>query len=87
MLVNALAEISRKKHVTVAQISLAWLLARRPWIVPIPGTRNHSRMLENIGSLDVRLSEDDLQFIDSIHSQNAVHGARYGDSDMAMVNG
>jgi aryl-alcohol dehydrogenase-like predicted oxidoreductase len=87
MLVNALAEIARKKHVTVAQISLAWLLARRPWIVPIPGTRNHSRMLENIGSLDVRLSEDDLQFIDSIHSQNAVHGARYGDSDMAMVNG
>ncbi|MDQ7980965.1 aldo/keto reductase [Paraburkholderia sp. SARCC-3016] len=85
-LVEALARIARRKDATVAQVALAWLLAKRPWIVPIPGTRKHSRMIENIGAVNVTLTANDLESIDRDHPGRVI-GARYGDSDMAMVNG
>jgi aryl-alcohol dehydrogenase-like predicted oxidoreductase len=86
-LVDALTGIAQQKSATVAQVALAWLLARKPWIVPIPGTRKHSRMIENLGALDITLTTDDLETIDRVHPKKVISGARYGDSDLAMVNG
>src|SRR5947209_1850127 len=76
-LVDLLGEIGKQKKATPAQIALAWLLAQRPWIVPIPGTRKLERLDENIGAVAVELTSDDLREIDSAASQITVHGARY----------
>jgi aryl-alcohol dehydrogenase-like predicted oxidoreductase len=76
-LVDVIAEIAGRKHATPAQIALAWLLAQKPWIVPIPGTRKLERLEENIGAVNVKLSADDLREIDGATSQIPVHGARY----------
>jgi aryl-alcohol dehydrogenase-like predicted oxidoreductase len=76
-LVDVMAEIAGRKHATPAQVALAWLLAQKPWIVPIPGTRKLERLEENIGAVNVRLSADDLREIDGATSQIPVHGARY----------
>jgi aryl-alcohol dehydrogenase-like predicted oxidoreductase len=67
----------RGQKATPAQIALAWLLAQKPWIVPIPGTTKLSRLEENIGAAAVNLSPDDLREIDSAASQITVQGARY----------
>jgi aryl-alcohol dehydrogenase-like predicted oxidoreductase len=75
--VELLARIAKQKKATPAQIALAWLLARKPWIVPIPGTRRLERLDENIGALAVRLTSDDLGEIDRAASQITVQGARY----------
>jgi aryl-alcohol dehydrogenase-like predicted oxidoreductase len=75
--VDLLAKIAQQKKATPAQIALAWLLARKPWIVPIPGTRRLERLDENIGALGVRLTSDDLREIDRAASQITVQGARY----------
>jgi aryl-alcohol dehydrogenase-like predicted oxidoreductase len=75
--VDLLARIAKQKKATPAQIALAWLLARKPWIVPIPGTRRLERLDENIGALAVRLTSDDLREIDRAASQITVQGARY----------
>jgi aryl-alcohol dehydrogenase-like predicted oxidoreductase len=75
--VDLLARIAKQKKATPAQIALAWLLARKPWIVPIPGTRRLERLDENIGALAVRLTSDDLRAIDRAASQITVQGARY----------
>jgi aryl-alcohol dehydrogenase-like predicted oxidoreductase len=75
--VELLARIAKQKKATPAQIALAWLLARKPWIVPIPGTRRLERLDENIGALAVRLASDDLREIDRAASQITVQGARY----------
>jgi aryl-alcohol dehydrogenase-like predicted oxidoreductase len=75
--VDLLARIAKQKKATPAQIALAWLLARKPWIVPIPGTRRLERLDENIGALVVRLTSDDLREIDRAASQITVQGARY----------
>jgi aryl-alcohol dehydrogenase-like predicted oxidoreductase len=72
-----LAEIAERKKATPAQIALAWLLARKPWIVPIPGTRKLKRLEENIGAAAVELTSDDLREIESATSKIAVQGARY----------
>jgi aryl-alcohol dehydrogenase-like predicted oxidoreductase len=65
------------KQATPAQIALAWLLAQKPWVVPIPGTTKLSRLDENIGSVAIELTPDDLREIDSAASKIPVQGARY----------
>jgi len=76
-LINLLGRIAEQKHATPAQIALAWLLAQKPWIAPIPGTTKLSRMEENIGAVEVELTPDDLREIDSAASKINVQGARY----------
>jgi aryl-alcohol dehydrogenase-like predicted oxidoreductase len=76
-LVNLLRSTAERKKVTPAQIALAWLLAQKPWIVPIPGTTKLSRLEENIGAVVVELTSGDLQEIDSTASKITIEGARY----------
>jgi len=76
-LIDMLKSIGERKKATPAQIALAWLLAQRPWIVPIPGTRKLERLEENIGAVAVELTSDDLREIDRAASRITVQGARY----------
>ncbi len=76
-LVDLLGEIGKRKNATPAQIALAWLLAQKPWIVPIPGTTKLHRLEENIGAVAIELSPGDLQQIESAASKIPVQGARY----------
>ena len=76
-LVAFLAEIAARKQVTQAQVALAWLLAQKPWIVPIPGTKRLDRLEENIGAANVALTPDDIGDIDRTASAITVQGARY----------
>ncbi|MCA1705998.1 MAG: aldo/keto reductase [Actinobacteria bacterium] len=85
-LINLLASISARKNATPAQVALAWLLARKPWIAPIPGTRRVERLDENIGAVDVDLSPDDLREIESAASQIEVQGARYPEHLERLTN-
>jgi aryl-alcohol dehydrogenase-like predicted oxidoreductase len=75
--VDLLTRIAKEKNATPAQIALAWLLAQKPWIVPIPGTTKLSRLDENIGSLEIKLTPDDLREIDTAASKITVEGDRY----------
>jgi aryl-alcohol dehydrogenase-like predicted oxidoreductase len=75
-LVDLLATIAARKQATPAQIALAWLLAQKPWIVPIPGTTKPARLEENIGAVAIALTADDLREIESAASQITVQGAR-----------
>ncbi len=84
-LVDALGEIAARKHATPAQIALAWLLARKPWIVPIPGTTKLHRLEENLAAADVELTPDDLRAIESAVSANPVQGARYSEQHQQRV--
>src|SRR2546430_2527744 len=77
VLVDLLNRITRRKRATPAQIALAWLLAQKPWIVPIPGTTKLNRLEENIGAVGVELTSDDLREIDDAASKITVAGARY----------
>ena len=76
-LIDLLGKIGKRKKATPAQIALAWLLAQKPWIVPIPGTTKLHRLDENIGAVAVELTPDDLREIDGAASKITVHGARY----------
>jgi aryl-alcohol dehydrogenase-like predicted oxidoreductase len=76
-LVELLASVGERKKATPAQIALAWLLAQKPWIVPIPGTTKLHRLDENIGAISVELTPDDLRDIDEAESKITVQGARY----------
>jgi len=76
-LVDLLGKIAERKKATPAQIALAWLLAQKPWIVPIPGTTKLDRLEENIGAVAVELTPDDLSEIESAASKITVQGARY----------
>jgi aryl-alcohol dehydrogenase-like predicted oxidoreductase len=76
-LVDLLATIGKQKKASPAQVALAWLLAQKPWIVPIPGTTKLSRLEENIGAAAVDLSPTDLREIEDAASKITVHGARY----------
>jgi aryl-alcohol dehydrogenase-like predicted oxidoreductase len=76
-LVDLLGTIAERKKATPAQIALAWLLARKPWIVPIPGTRKLERLEENVGAAAIELASDDLREIESAASKITVQGARY----------
>ena len=85
-LVDLLGSIAQRKDATPAQIALAWLLAQKPWIVPIPGTRRLERLDENIGAADVELTPDDLREIERAASQITVQGARYPEHLERMTN-
>ena len=76
-MVDLLGNIAKRKRATPAQIALAWLLARKPWIVPIPGTTELERLDENLGAVAVELTPDDLREIDSASSKITIQGARY----------
>ena len=84
-LVELLGRIAGKKKATPAQIALAWLLAQRPWIVPIPGTRKLERLKENIGAAVVELTAEDLREIDAATSKIPVQGARYPEELQRMT--
>ena len=77
VLIDLIAKIGEQKGATPAQIALAWLLAQKPWIVPIPGSRKLERLEENIASVDVELTADDLEEIQSALSKITVQGDRY----------
>ncbi|MGD0008193.1 MAG: aldo/keto reductase [Terriglobia bacterium] len=85
-LVDLLCQIAEPKKATPAQIALAWLLAQKPWIVPIPGTTKLNRLEENIGAVAVELTPDDLHEIESAASKITVQGARYPES-MERITG
>jgi aryl-alcohol dehydrogenase-like predicted oxidoreductase len=76
-LVDLLGEVARRKKATPAQIALAWILAQKPWIVPIPGTTKLNRLEENLGAANVQLTADDLRVIDATASQIQIEGERY----------
>ncbi|WP_263352312.1 aldo/keto reductase [Acidicapsa acidisoli] len=84
-LVNLLTNVGEAKKATPAQIALAWLLAQKPWIVPIPGTTKLHRLEENIGAAAIELSENDLAQIESVASKIVVEGARYPEHLEAMT--
>jgi aryl-alcohol dehydrogenase-like predicted oxidoreductase len=85
-LVDLLARIADGKDATPAQIALAWLLAQRPWIVPIPGTRRVERLEENLGAVHVRLTASDLDAIDTAAAQIRVVGDRYPEAMQRMID-
>ena len=84
-LVDFLGEVAAQKQATPAQIALAWLLAQKPWIVPIPGTTKLHRLKENIGAANVELTPDDLRQIDSFASKIQVQGARLPEAVLKMT--
>jgi aryl-alcohol dehydrogenase-like predicted oxidoreductase len=83
--VDLLRKIAERKKTTPAQIALAWLLAQKPWIVPIPGTTKLARLEENIAAVNVNLTPDDLREIDTAASKITVQGARYPEALQEMV--
>jgi aryl-alcohol dehydrogenase-like predicted oxidoreductase len=85
-IVDLLKEIAEKKNATPAQISLAWLLAQKPWIVSIPGTRNVDHLNENLGAINVELTPADLQEIQTALSEITVHGGRMNEQQMKVVD-
>ena len=84
-LVDLLTKVAERKKATPAQIALAWLLAQKPWIVPIPGTTKLQRLEENIGAVNIELSPDDLRELDIAASKIAVQGARYPEELQKLV--
>ena len=85
-LVDLLDTIARRKKATPAQIALAWILARKPWIVPIPGTTKLHRLQENVAAASIELSDGDLREIESATSEITVQGARYSEGAQRMIN-
>jgi aryl-alcohol dehydrogenase-like predicted oxidoreductase len=85
-LVDLVGKFAEQKQATPAQIALAWVLAQKPWIVPIPGTTKLHRLEENIGAVDVEFSPDDLREIDSATSQIELLGERYSESSQKLIN-
>jgi len=84
--VDALKRFAEKKNATPAQISLAWLLAQKPFIVPIPGTRNIDHLNENLGAINIQLTPDDLREIDYAFSKIKVQGGRMNEEQMKVVD-
>jgi aryl-alcohol dehydrogenase-like predicted oxidoreductase len=84
-LVELLRGMAAQKRATPAQIALAWLLSRKPWIVPIPGTTKLHRLEENIGAASVELTRENLRSIDEALSRINVHGARYSPERQKLV--
>lgn len=84
--VDALAEVAKDRGVTPAQLALAWLLAQKPWIAPIPGTRHLDRLQENIAAADITLTPADLKVIEDTIAETGFAGARYGEASLAMTN-
>ena len=85
-LVNLVTDIAAQKQVTPAQIALAWILVQKPWIVPIPGTTKPERFNENIGSVSIELTPEDLQLIEKATSKITIQGERYQATAQKMIN-
>jgi aryl-alcohol dehydrogenase-like predicted oxidoreductase len=85
VLVHAVQAAAERKGVTLAQFALAWLLAQKPWIIPIPGTTKMSRMEENLGAVNVRLTESDLRQIEDATSRLSLEGARLPEAMLKMT--
>jgi len=85
-LVELVRDIATRKNATPAQIALAWLLSRKPWIVPIPGTTKLHRLEENVGAASVRLTKEDLRTIEDALSKITLHGARYSADRQKLVS-
>lgn len=85
-LIDLIGKFAAQKGATPAQIALAWVLAQKPWIVPIPGTTKLHRLEENIGAVNVELTADDLGELEHMTSQIKVQGARYGEGSQRLVN-
>jgi aryl-alcohol dehydrogenase-like predicted oxidoreductase len=85
-LTDLLGRIAKEKNVSSAQIALAWLLAQKPWIVPIPGTTKVHRLEENLGAVDIDLTKNDLKEINEAVSLVQVQGARYNEQAQKMIN-
>lgn len=84
--VELLARVGKKHNATPAQIALAWLLAQKPWIVPIPGTRNIAHLHENTGAINVQLTAEDLREMEAEFSRFTVHGERMSDMHMQQID-
>ena len=84
--VDFIGKVASRMNATPAQIALAWVLAQKPWIAPIPGTTKLHRLQENLGAVEVELTPDDLREIDSATSQITVQGARYPESMQRLIN-
>jgi aryl-alcohol dehydrogenase-like predicted oxidoreductase len=84
-LAEALATLAARMRITPAQLALGWLLARKPWIVPIPGTRKLAQLAENAAAVDVELSAADLEAVDEAAERVAVSGARYPEAFEKMT--
>jgi len=85
-LVDLITSIAQRKGATPAQIALAWLLAQKPWIVPIPGTTKLHRLQENVAAVAVAFTEGDLREIENASAQMTIQGARYGEASQRMVD-
>jgi len=85
-IIDLLGRIAEQKKATAAQISLAWLLAQNPWLVPIPGTRSLDHLNENLGAIHVKLTPADLREIETALSQITVHGGRMNEAQMKVVD-
>lgn len=85
-LVDVIAGIASRKGVTNAQLALAWVLARKPWVVPIPGTTKRHWLEENVGAAAVQLSADDLRELGEAAAEVGVQGERYSDAAQKMIN-
>jgi aryl-alcohol dehydrogenase-like predicted oxidoreductase len=85
-LVDLLSKFAQEKRATPAQVALAWILAQKPWMVPIPGTTKLHRLEENLGAANVELTPDDLRQIDELSSRIELHGERYPESAQRMIN-
>jgi aryl-alcohol dehydrogenase-like predicted oxidoreductase len=84
-LVDIVKSVAARKGTTPAQIALAWLLAQKPWIVPIPGTTKLHRLEENLGAVDVNLTSDDLASIDNAAASTEIKGARLPEAALKMT--
>jgi aryl-alcohol dehydrogenase-like predicted oxidoreductase len=84
--VDLLTSVAKRKNATPAQIALAWLLAQKPWIVPIPGTTKLHRLEENTAAAGVELTADDLEEIESAAAQITAQGARYNESGQRLID-
>ncbi len=85
-LVDVLGRFAGQKKVTAAQVALAWLLARKPWIVPIPGTTKMHRLRENIAAASLQLAPEDLRELENAASKITVQGARYQEDLQKLIN-
>ena len=85
-LVDLVGRIAAKKQATSAQIALAWVLAQKPWVVPIPGTTKLHRLEENLHAVEVELTPDDLREIESSAAQITIHGERYSEGSQKMID-
>ena len=77
--------MSTRKNVTAAQIALAWLLAQKPWIVPIPGTTKQAHLHENLSTADLQFSKDELEELETAVSKIKIHGDRYTEVEQKRV--